>query len=102
MPRFDRILMEHKIPLVGGYKHYKQPPKQLLDEVAVKVEEEVESLLTADFNELVIYVKWLPNMVQLVKANMYQFLESESASPNREYPMLIVDILIDAWLEASS
>jgi hypothetical protein len=50
MPRLDRSIVEHRLPIKPGYKPYKQPSrKSYKDEVLTDVKKEVERLIEANF-----------------------------------------------------
>jgi hypothetical protein len=49
MPRLDRSIVEHRLP-ISGFRPYKQPPRKIYkDEVLVDVKKEVERLIEANF-----------------------------------------------------
>ncbi|GKV12331.1 hypothetical protein SLEP1_g23488 [Rubroshorea leprosula] len=100
MPGLDRNLVEHKLPIRPDFKPFKQPPKRMSPEVTLKVKEEIERLLKVGFIRTSRYVEWLSNVVLVVKKNgklriCVDFKNLNLATPKDEYPMPIVDLLVD-------
>ena len=53
MPRLARELVEHCLPLRDRYRPFKQAPRRMSPEVTLKIKEDVERLLKADFIRMV-------------------------------------------------
>ncbi|GKV34366.1 hypothetical protein SLEP1_g42743 [Rubroshorea leprosula] len=71
-----------------------------MPEVTLKVKEEIERLIKAGFIRTCKYADWLSNVVPVLKKNgklrvCVDFLNLNLATPKDEYPMPIVDLLID-------
>jgi hypothetical protein len=50
MPRLDRSIIEHPLPIKPGFKPYKQPARKIYkDEVLADVKKEVERLIEENF-----------------------------------------------------
>jgi hypothetical protein len=50
MPSLDRSIAEHRLPIMPGFKPYKQSPRKIYkDEVLADVKKEVERLIEANF-----------------------------------------------------
>ncbi|XP_015932972.1 uncharacterized protein LOC107459263 [Arachis duranensis] len=101
MPGLSRELVEHQLPLKANVKPVKQPPRRFAPEVVQKIKEEIERLLKAKFIRTARYVNWISNIVPVMKKNgklrvCIDFRDLNSATPKDEYPMLIVDMLIDS------
>ena len=101
MPELDRMLVEHRQPIKTGFRPLQQPPKSMTYEVIPQVKAEIERLLKANFIKTAKYVKWLSNIVLVVKNNgkirvCIDYRNLNLASPKDEYPMPVVDILIDS------
>ena len=56
MPRLDRSLMEHRLPIKPEFHPFQQPPRRMSKEVELKVKEEIEKLLKAKFIKPTRYV----------------------------------------------
>lgn len=70
MPGLNRSLVEHRLPIKEGYRPYKQPMRRMSPEVIDKVKIEIERLLEAGFIRTASrYVKWLSNIVPVIKKN---------------------------------
>ncbi|GKV21983.1 hypothetical protein SLEP1_g31893 [Rubroshorea leprosula] len=100
IPGLDRKLMEHKLPIVEGFRPYKQPPRRMSAEVTLKVKEEIERLVKAGFIWTCRYADWLSNVVPVLKKNgklkvCVDFQNLNLATPKDEYPMPIADLLVD-------
>ncbi|GKV32763.1 hypothetical protein SLEP1_g41344 [Rubroshorea leprosula] len=75
-------------------------PRRMSPEVTLKVKEEIERLLKVGFIITSRYVEWLSNVVLVVKKNgklriCVDFRNLNLATPKDEYPMPIVDLLVD-------
>ena len=100
MPGLPRELVEHNIPIMPGYRPFKQPPRRMSTEVELQVKEEIERLLEAKFIRTARYVTWLSNIVPVVKKNgrirpCIDFRNLNLASPKDEYPMPMADLMVD-------
>ena len=89
MPGPNCKLVEHKIPLKLGYRSYKQPLRQFAAEVMSTIEEKIEMLLLVDFIEITVYTVRLSNVYT-------NYRNLNSISPKDEYPMHVVDLLMDS------
>ena len=56
VPRLDRGLMEHRLPIIPKFHPFQQPPRRMSKEVELKVNEEIEKLLKAKFISPTRYV----------------------------------------------
>jgi hypothetical protein len=102
MPGLDRSIVEHRLPIKPGFRPYKQPPrKNYKDEVLADVKKEVERLLDANFIRPCRYAEWSSNIVPVYKENgkmrvCVDFRDLNIVTPMDGYPMLVVDLLVDA------
>ena len=101
LPGLDRSLVEHRLHMKPNFKPYKQKPRRMSPEVIQKVNEEILRLLKAGFIRTIRYVEWLSNIVPVVKKNgkmrvCIAFRNLNLATPKDEYPMPIVDLLVDS------
>ena len=69
MPRLDRCLVEHCLPIKSEFHPFQQPFRRMSKEVELKVEEEIEKLLKAKFIIPIRYVQWLANIALVIKKN---------------------------------
>ncbi|CAL8119891.1 unnamed protein product [Prunus armeniaca] len=101
MPRLDRKLVEHKLPIKEGYLPVKQARRRMSMDTELKVKEEIERLLKAGFIRPAIYANWLANIVLVLKRKTgavricVDYRNLNEASPKDEYPMLMADMLVD-------
>ncbi|XP_021802935.1 uncharacterized protein LOC110747031 [Prunus avium] len=101
MPGLDRKLVEHKLPIREGYLPVKQARRRMSMETELKVKEEIERLLKAEFNRPAIYTDWLANIVPVLKRKTgavricVDYRNLNEASPKDEYPMPMADMLVD-------
>ena len=68
--------------------------------VTIKVKEEIERLLKAGIIRTIRYAEWLSNIVPVIRKNSklrvcIDYRNLNSATPKDEYPMLVVDLLVD-------
>ena len=66
---FDRNLMEHHFPIRPKFHPFQQPPRRMSKEVELKIKEEIEKILKPKFIRPTRYVKWLANIVPVMKKN---------------------------------
>ena len=67
IPGLDSTLIEHIMPIKEGYKPMKQAPRRMSKEIEQKVKEEIKRLVKARFIRPTKYVKWLANIVPILK-----------------------------------
>ena len=101
MPGLDRSLVEMQLPIMEGKKPVKQTPRRFAPEILSKIKEEVERLLRCKFIRTTRYVKWIANIVPVIKKNgklrvCIDFRDLNSATPKDEYPMPVAKMLIDS------
>jgi hypothetical protein len=101
MPRLSRELVEHQLPIKDGFKPYKQHPRRFNSTTYDRVKEEINRLLQAWFIQPCRYVDWVSNIVPVKKKDSgkiricIDFRNLNRATPKDEYPMPIVDMLIN-------
>ena len=49
MPKLDKGLVEHYLPIKIEFHHFQQPPRRMSKEVELKIKEEIKKLLKAKF-----------------------------------------------------
>jgi hypothetical protein len=102
MPRLDRSIIEHRLPIKPRYRPYKQPPQTIFkEEVLTNVKKEVERLLEANFIQPCRYAEWISRIVPIYKKNgkmrvSIDFRDLNKATPMDGYPMPVADLLVDA------
>jgi hypothetical protein len=93
MPGLDRSIVEDQLPIIPGFKPYKQPPRKIYkDEALADVKKEIERLLDANFIRPCRYAEWIPNIVPVYKKNgkmrvCIDFKYLNRATPMDGYPM---------------
>jgi hypothetical protein len=101
MSGLSRELVEHRLPIKSGFRPYKQSTRRFNLIIHDRVKDEVERLLDAGFIQPCRYVEWVFNIVPIEKKNTIKirvcidFHNLNKATPKDEYPMPIVDILIN-------
>ncbi|CAL9018939.1 unnamed protein product [Prunus brigantina] len=100
MPGLPRSLVEHKLKIKEGFRPFQQLPRRFLTEVQLKVKEEIERLLKAGFIRTARYVKWLANIVPVLKKTgalrvCTDYRNLNLTTPKDEYPMPMSDLLVD-------
>ena len=101
MPGLKRTLVEHRLPIKSEFKPHRQPSRRMSKEVELKVKEEIEKLLKANFIRPTRYAQWLVNIIPVIKKNgklrvCIDFRDLNTATPKDVYVMPIADMLIDA------
>ena len=69
-------------------------------DIILKVKEEIERLVAANFIRLARYIEWLSNIVHVMKKNdklriCVDFRNLNNVIPKDEYPMPMADLLVD-------
>uniref|UniRef100_A0A2N9IET6 Reverse transcriptase domain-containing protein n=1 Tax=Fagus sylvatica TaxID=28930 RepID=A0A2N9IET6_FAGSY len=100
LPGLDRKLMEHRLPIKTRFEPYQQAPRRMAPDIILKVKEEIERLVAANFIRPARYVEWLSNIVPVMKKNgklriCVDFRNLNNATPKDEYPMPMADLLVD-------
>ena len=100
MPRLNRSLVEHLLPIKSEFHPFQQPLRRMSKELELKVNEEIEKLLKAKFIIPIRYVQWLANIVHVIKKNgklrvCVDFRDLNAATHKDMYVMQIVDMLVD-------
>ena len=65
----NRKLVEHRLPIKVGFEPYQQAPRRMAPNIILKVKEEIERLVAANFIRPARYVEWLSNIVPVMKKN---------------------------------
>jgi hypothetical protein len=91
------------LPIKIGFRPYKQSTRSFSLEIVAKVKEEVDRMLQVGFIRPRRYAEWVSNVVPIEK-NMSKiricvdFRNLNRATPKDEYPMSVVDVLINSAL----
>ena len=98
---FDRILVEHYLPIKSEFHLFQQPPRRISKVVELKVKEEIKKLLKAKVIRPTRYVQQLTNIVLVMKKNgnlrvCVDFRDLNVATPKDMYVMPIDDMLVDS------
>jgi hypothetical protein len=101
MPGLSRELVEHRLPIKLGFRPHKQPARKFNPNMYGRIKEEISRLLAAGFIRPCRYAEWISNIVPVEKKNSdklrvcIDFRDLNKATPKDEYPMPIVDMLIN-------
>jgi hypothetical protein len=101
MPGLSRYMGELKLPIRPDKKPMKQTPRRFAPQILSKIKEEIQILLKCGFIRTARYVDWLANIVPVVKKKWtlrvcIDFRDLNQATPKDEYPMLVVEKLVDS------
>jgi hypothetical protein len=101
MPRLDRSIVEHRLPLKPGFWLFQQRARQMKAEVLEEVKKEVEKMLEAGFIRTCRYAEWISSVVLVQKKDGWwrvcmDFRDLNRATPKDEYPMPVAETLINA------
>lgn len=100
IPGLRRELVELKLSLQHSKNPIKQIPRRFALEVMSKIKDEIERILISQFIRTSRYIEWLVNIVLVIKKNKtlrvcIDFRDLTAATPKDEYPMHVVDMLVD-------
>ena len=101
MPGLDRSIIEHRLLLKKGFRPFQQRARQMKAEVLEEVKKEVEKMLDAGFIRPCRYAEWISSVVPVQKKDgrwrvCVDFRDLNRATPKDEYPMPVVETLINA------
>jgi hypothetical protein len=89
------------LPIKQGFRPYKQPARNFNTKIIDRVKEEINKLLQEGFIRPCSYTDWVSNIVPVEKKNTdkiwvcVDFQNLNQATPKDDYPMPIVDVLIN-------
>jgi hypothetical protein len=101
MPGLSRELVVHRLPIKHGFRPHKQPPRRSNHDIHDRIKKEVDRLLKANFIRPCRYAEWVSNIRSVGKKNKWKnrirvdFRDPKRATPKDEYPMPIVDELVN-------
>jgi len=101
MPGLDRSIVEHQLPIKPGYRPYAQHPRRIDATIVDQVKVEIERMIKAGFIRPYRYATWISSIVLVWKKNgkiriCIDFRDLNRAMPMDEYPMPIVEMLVNA------
>jgi hypothetical protein len=101
MPRLDRSIVKHRLPLKKGFQSFQERACQMRTEVLEEVKKEIEKMPEAGFIRPCRYAEWISTIVPVQKKDgrwrvCMDFRDLNRATPKDEYPMPVVETLIDA------
>ena len=104
IPNLSCEMVELKLPIRPDKKPVKQIPRRFAPQILSKIKEEIERLLKSKFIRTARYVDWLANIVHVKKKNgtirvCIDFRDLNYATPKDEYPMPMVEMLVDSAAE---
>ncbi len=100
MPDLDTDIVVHQIPLKLECKPVRQMLRRMKSEILLKIKEEVEKQLRAEFLSTVTYLDWVANIVPVPKKDgkvrmCMDYRNLNRASPKDNFPLPHIDTLID-------
>jgi hypothetical protein len=101
MPRLDRSIVEHRLPLKKGFRPFQQRARQMRTEVLEEVKKEIEKMLEAGFIRPCSYAEWISSIVPVQKKDgrwqvYVDYRDLNRATPKDEYKMSVPEMLINA------
>lgn len=63
----SRDLVEHRLSVQEGNKTIKQAPQRFAHDIDLKIKEEIERLLNANFICTIMYIHWISKIVIVIK-----------------------------------
>ncbi|XP_021854133.2 uncharacterized protein [Spinacia oleracea] len=102
MPGVDREIAEHHIPLYLKSKPKQQKLRRMKPEMSLKVKEEIQKQLDANFIKPIKHTGWLANVVVVPKKDgrvrvCIDFRDLNSSSPKDYFPLPHIDVLVDRY-----
>ena len=67
MPGLSRELVEHRLPIKKGFRHFKQKLRRFNSIIYDRIKEEINRLLQAGFIQPCRYAEWVSNIVPIEK-----------------------------------
>jgi hypothetical protein len=101
MSGLSHDLVEHRLPIKDGFRPYKQPAWRSNPDIYDRVKGEVNRLLEANFIRPCRYADWISKIIPVDKKCTIKirvcidFHNLNRATPKDEYPMHIVDMLVN-------
>jgi hypothetical protein len=101
MSGLSRDLVEHQLSIKAGFRPFKQHARRYNPLMYDQIKEEIGRLLKANFIRPCKYVEWISNIVPVKKKGSgkirvcIDFRNLNRSTPKDEYPMPIVDMLIN-------
>ncbi|RDY10765.1 hypothetical protein CR513_04655, partial [Mucuna pruriens] len=100
MPRLDREIVEHKLPLLAGSTPVRQQLRRMRPEVALKIKEKVEKQWNAGFLAVANYLQRVGNIVPVPKKDgkvrmCVDYRDLNRASPKYNFLLPHIDVLVD-------
>lgn len=99
--QLSQDLVELKLPIKPDKRHIKHTPRRFAAEVMLKIKEEIERILKNRFIRHARYVKWLANIIPMIKKNgtlwvCIDFIDLNVGTPKDKYPFLVAKMLVDS------
>jgi hypothetical protein len=101
MSGLSHDLVDHRLPIKAGFRPFKQDARRYNPLMYDWIKEEVDRLLKANFIRPCRYAEWISNLVPVEKKGSGKirvcivFRNLNRATAKDEYPMPIVDVLIN-------
>lgn len=100
VPKPSRNLVYLKLPIRPDKKPTKQTPQRLAPEIMSKIKVKIKRLLRNKFIRPSRYVKWIANIVPVIKKNntfgaCIDFRDLNVATLKDEYQMPVAEMLVD-------
>jgi hypothetical protein len=97
----SRKIVEHRLPIKSGFRPFKQKARTFRIDLLPRIKDEIHRLIEANFIRPCRYAEWVSNIVSVEKKESgklrvsIDFRNLNRATPKYEYPMPIVDTLIN-------
>jgi hypothetical protein len=100
MSGLSREIVEHWLPIKSGFRPFKHKARTFHLDLLPRIKDEIHRLLEANFIRPCRYAEWVSNIVSVEKESCklrvcIDFRNLNRATPKDEYPMPIVDTLIN-------
>jgi hypothetical protein len=101
MPGLSRDLVEHRLPIIAGFRPFKKYARCYNPLLYDRIKEEIDRLLKDNFIRPCRYAEWISNIVLVYKKGSgkiricIDFRSLNRATPEDEYPIPIANMLIN-------
>ena len=102
----DSSIVQHHLPILPHARPVMQKLRRLHPRWSLKVKEEIQKQLSVGFLSVVEYPEWLANVVPIPKKEgkvrvCVDFRDLNKASPNDDFPLPNIDMLVDSTAKHS-
>ncbi|KAL0552326.1 hypothetical protein IC582_011435 [Cucumis melo] len=100
MPGLNTDIVVHRVPLKPECNPVRQKLRKMKPDVLIKIKEEVQKQIEAEFLTISKYTKWVANIILVPKKDgkvrmCVDYRDLNRASPKDNFPLPHIDMLVD-------